>query len=474
MARSMMSNQSPDWSIATPDQNPTVHTLSEDDSCSSFDFLGLSILNKKTIRKRKKKELEDGEKICAVCGDKAIGYNFHVLTCEGCKSFFRRSVNKGLTFTCSFTGTCSVAKETRQHCQACRMKKCLEMGMRKDMILSEEALLARQEMRMRKKQELMRRTLRVAAIGSLTEEQKQLISIVTEARKHFDVKFEHFECHRNGVEIEEKKFAQDLMLLYLQQPVVTSRWGSTPINSHNIFSVYSNPNLFTEELMEGEVTQENYRVLPHFADINTYQILQVIKFAKQIPDFRSLPMDDQISLLKGATTEITELQYNSVFNLDTYQWECGKIIFSIEDCAYTGYQRVCLEAFQKFHITLRKLNLHDAEYSLMQALALFSPDRTGIVEHKHIDTIQENIALTLKCYIDYHHPLPESRLLYAKLLSLMAEFRNLDAENTKQMIRIQTLTSDAMTPLMIEIIISSIKSISEVNLELSQNEELWR
>ncbi|CAO2638321.1 Nuclear receptor subfamily 1 group I member 3 [Lemmus lemmus] len=26
---------------------------------------------------------------CVVCGDRATGYHFHALTCEGCKGFFR-------------------------------------------------------------------------------------------------------------------------------------------------------------------------------------------------------------------------------------------------------------------------------------------------------------------------------------------------------------------------------------------------
>ncbi|KAM9294570.1 nuclear receptor subfamily 1 group I member 3-like [Gastrophryne carolinensis] len=404
----------------------------EDSSDSSSSSIGMSVLSLDAC-KLKKNDPEDEEKICAVCGDKANGYHFHVLTCEGCKGFFRRSISKGLMYSCPFTGSCLVTKAKRRRCQACRLQKCLDVGMRKDMILSEEALQARRELRRRKKQERMQRTMKVAAVGSLTEEQKQLISILIEARKHFDSKFENFVGYR------------------LQRPVVAVRWGSTPITGPASFPDYASQDAFTEELMEGEVTSQNFRVLPHFADLSTYMIQQVIKFAKEIPVFRSLPIDDQISLLKGATMEVSQFQFNSVFNLETNQWECGKIILSIEDGAFSGFQKVFLEPLLKFHITLRKLNLHDSEYSLMEALALFSPDRPGIIEHRHIDTIQENIAMTLKCYIDYHHPLPESRFLYAKLLSLMAELRTLDEENTKQMIHIQTLMSDAMTPLMKEI-----------------------
>lgn len=34
-------------------------------------------------------EEEEEAKICAVCGDRATGYHFHAMTCEGCKGFFR-------------------------------------------------------------------------------------------------------------------------------------------------------------------------------------------------------------------------------------------------------------------------------------------------------------------------------------------------------------------------------------------------
>ena len=34
------------------------------------------------------------KKICRVCGDKALGYNFNAMTCESCKAFFRRNALK--------------------------------------------------------------------------------------------------------------------------------------------------------------------------------------------------------------------------------------------------------------------------------------------------------------------------------------------------------------------------------------------
>ena len=43
-------------------------------------------------RTRKNKE----DKVCGVCGDRALGYNFDAISCESCKAFFRRNAPKGL------------------------------------------------------------------------------------------------------------------------------------------------------------------------------------------------------------------------------------------------------------------------------------------------------------------------------------------------------------------------------------------
>src|SRR6218665_60886 len=44
-------------------------------------------------------------KVCGVCGDKALGYNFDAITCESCKAFFRRNAPKGLVGTMTIDTT---------------------------------------------------------------------------------------------------------------------------------------------------------------------------------------------------------------------------------------------------------------------------------------------------------------------------------------------------------------------------------
>lgn len=58
------------------------------------------------------------------------GRHYGAVSCEGCKGFFKRSVRKNLTYSCRSSQDCIINKHHRNRCQFCRLKKCLEMGMK--------------------------------------------------------------------------------------------------------------------------------------------------------------------------------------------------------------------------------------------------------------------------------------------------------------------------------------------------------
>lgn len=67
--------------------------------------------------------------LCSICSDKATGLHYGIITCEGCKGFFKRTVQNKRIYTCVGTGSCEVTKAQRNRCQYCRFQKCLRMGM---------------------------------------------------------------------------------------------------------------------------------------------------------------------------------------------------------------------------------------------------------------------------------------------------------------------------------------------------------
>ncbi len=67
---------------------------------------------------------------CHACGDKSTGSHFGGISCESCKAFFRRSVqrNRWEEYKCSYSGECKMNTSTRKICQYCRYKRCLSIG----------------------------------------------------------------------------------------------------------------------------------------------------------------------------------------------------------------------------------------------------------------------------------------------------------------------------------------------------------
>ncbi|XP_042355963.1 nuclear receptor subfamily 1 group D member 1-like [Plectropomus leopardus] len=73
--------------------------------------------------------------LCKVCGDIASGFHYGVHACEGCKGFFRRSIQQNIHYKmCVKNENCLIMRMNRNRCQHCRFKKCLSVGMSRDAV----------------------------------------------------------------------------------------------------------------------------------------------------------------------------------------------------------------------------------------------------------------------------------------------------------------------------------------------------
>uniref|UniRef100_A0A8D3DJI4 Nuclear receptor subfamily 3, group C, member 2 n=1 Tax=Scophthalmus maximus TaxID=52904 RepID=A0A8D3DJI4_SCOMX len=68
-------------------------------------------------------------KVCLVCGDEASGCHYGVVTCGSCKVFFKRAVEGQHNYLCAGRNDCIIDKIRRKNCPACRVRKCLQAGM---------------------------------------------------------------------------------------------------------------------------------------------------------------------------------------------------------------------------------------------------------------------------------------------------------------------------------------------------------
>ncbi|XP_058678156.1 vitamin D3 receptor [Ammospiza nelsoni] len=401
-------------------------------------------------------------RVCGVCGDRATGFHFNAMTCEGCKGFFRRSMKRKAMFTCPFSGECHITKDNRRHCQACRLKRCLDIGMMKEFILTDEEVQRKREMILKRKEE---EALRESLKPKLSEEQQKVIDILLEAhRKTYDPTYADFTKFRPPVRSQPSSRGATKSSSLLTQDL--SSEDSSDLFSSEAFSTFPDPAepppfpslaLQEEQDESSSVNLEfsQLSMLPHLADLVSYSIQKVIGFAKMIPGFRDLSVEDQIVLLKCSAMEVIMLRSNESFTLEDMSWTCGSSDFKyrVSDVTQAGHSMALLEPLVKFQVGLKKLNLHEEEHVLLMAICILSPDRPGVREPLRVEALQERLSEVLQSYIRARHAAPGGRLLYAKMIQKLADLRSLNEEHSRQYrcLSFQPEHSMQLTPLLLEV-----------------------
>lgn len=127
-------------------------------------------------------------RVCQVCGDKALGYNFNAVTCESCKAFFRRNALTKKEFTCPFNQNCEITVVTRRFCQKCRLKRCFEIGMKKEYIMTET-----EKVEKRKKIEMNRAKRRISTVTNENGSSDDVASTSAVGPKRIKREFEYLQ-----------------------------------------------------------------------------------------------------------------------------------------------------------------------------------------------------------------------------------------------------------------------------------------
>ncbi|XP_050965459.1 androgen receptor [Labeo rohita] len=69
------------------------------------------------------------QRTCLICSDEASGCHYGALTCGSCKVFFKRAAEGKQKYLCASRNDCTIDKLRRKNCPSCRLKKCFEAGM---------------------------------------------------------------------------------------------------------------------------------------------------------------------------------------------------------------------------------------------------------------------------------------------------------------------------------------------------------
>ncbi|CAF3602114.1 unnamed protein product [Rotaria sp. Silwood1] len=276
---------------------------------------------------------------CRVCGAPAHGYNFDQITCEPCKAFFRRNAFRDMSqLKCQFSGSCIINSYTRRQCTYCRLKKCFDIKMCKELILTEEEKQSRHLIRLAKEQ--LKKFV-------LSNDQQSLITLskgLRKKKKHLIIKSTNQEHITNSIyKMYHFNFNS---ILYDEDRILLN-------NINNAYQLtidkydYSYVNKYT-----------SLTSLIQFMNDENVMYESLINFFKHIPEFKQLDIDDQIILIKTNLLIIIHLHH--------------VIVYNFQDCTNLGnhMSKWINEDFHYQMVQIRRYFYRFMNYPLLLELAL--------------------------------------------------------------------------------------------------------
>uniref|UniRef100_A0A8C0G4N1 Peroxisome proliferator activated receptor alpha n=2 Tax=Archelosauria TaxID=1329799 RepID=A0A8C0G4N1_CHEAB len=180
-------------------------------------------------------------------------------------------------------------------------------------------------------------------------------------------------------------------------------------------------------------------------------VTELTEFAKSIPGFSNLDLNDQVTLLKYGVYEAIFAMLASVMNKDGMLVAYGNG-FITREFLKSLRKPFCdiMEPKFDFAMKFNALELDDSDISLFVAAIICCGDRPGLVNVEYIEKMQEGIVHVLKLHLQNNHP--DDIFLFPKLLQKMADLRQLVTEHAQLVQIIKKTESDALLhPLLQEI-----------------------
>ncbi|XP_062322703.1 retinoic acid receptor RXR-beta-B isoform X2 [Osmerus eperlanus] len=325
------------------------------------------------------------KRLCAICGDRSSGKHYGVYSCEGCKGFFKRTVRKDLSYTCRDNKECLVDKRQRNRCQYCRYQKCLAMGMKREAV---------QEERQRNRE----REGELECSSAVNEEMP--VEKILEAETAVE---QRTELHSDG--------------------------GSA-VNSVSRGGRKTHPRIGPDV---GEIPHDAVTNICQTAD---KQLFALVEWAKRIPHFSELPLDDQVILLRAGWNELLIASFShrsialkdgvllaSELHRDNAHSAGVAAIFDRESVqsAEVGaiFDRVLTELVSK----MRDMEMDKTELGCLRAIVLFNPDAKGLSNTGEVELLREKVYASLEAYCKQKYPEQQGR--FAKLLLRLPALRSI-------------------------------------------------
>uniref|UniRef100_A0AAY4DL78 Nuclear receptor subfamily 6 group A member 1 n=1 Tax=Denticeps clupeoides TaxID=299321 RepID=A0AAY4DL78_9TELE len=398
------------------------------------------------------------QRSCLICGDRATGLHYGIISCEGCKGFFKRSICNKRVYRCSRDKNCEMSRKQRNRCQYCRLLKCLQMGMNRKAIREDGMPGGRNK-----------------SIGPVQISDEEIERIMSGQEFKDDANMPEHTWGNNGDSSDHSSPGNGISEGNQPSPASTlsssrslelngyttalrDQYISSAMTTHyqflpHLFSYATQPQSYVliSQLVAAEelaplstpmMIEEGYRVtqvelfalLCRLAD---ELLFRQISWIKKLPFFCELTIEDYTCLLSANWQELILLSCLTVYSAQVLG-DLADVTakYTPSDEELQGFSEDGMDVMEKLIYLFRKfhqLKISNEEYACMKAINFLNQDVRGLTNVSQLEQLNKRYWYVCQDYTEFKYPhqpkrfheimmcLPEIRCIAGKLVNVPLE-----------------------------------------------------
>lgn len=347
---------------------------------------------------------------CRVCGSAASGFHYGVNTCEACKRFFRRSLDRKRTFRCRGDNNCSIGNIVL--CAYCRHKRCLAVGMSKTAIKTGRYS---HEKRSENIQEVRKREMGLVSSVMIQEEEVQgivgaLVAAYGHVVSNLDVPLAEMQA-RGRQKLEDFRLKADM---FGQQYT---------LSDEQYQDIYSSTGI------DVDGRRQHGRFVAKSVEIFVYNF---VKFSKGVLGFAKLPLPDQAALLKEGWLDVWFFAAHRGFLEDLQIFYAPNKDVQTSSELVRSFGPKFVEGSYVLARRLQHLSLTREEVIVLSAVSLLSSDRCALQSPQSAEDVHWTLIACLLHLLRHSHGAC-AMMNFARIATTLTELRTVTHEGKKSL-----------------------------------------
>ncbi|KAG8233260.1 hypothetical protein J437_LFUL009970 [Ladona fulva] len=405
-------------------------------------------------------EEQEQPMICMICEDKATGLHYGIITCEGCKGFFKRTVQNRRVYTCVADGNCEITKAQRNRCQYCRFKKCIEQGMvlqavREDRMpggRNSGAVYNLYKVKYKKHKKTGGKNGQPPSSPHHQQQQQQVQQQTQQLVQQQNQQPQQSSPHHlvNG-QILKTALTNPSEVVHLRQRIDHAVVSSSRDRSAPAFEAMIQTLCDCDEFQDIATLRNLDELLDHKSDLSEKLcqigdsiVYKLVQWTKRLPFYLELPVEVHTRLLTHKWHELlvlTTSAYKAIHGSHKvgsgeitdadFPQEVSNNLCTLQACLRSMMGRpitldqlrqdvgLMVERITQVTLAFRRIRLRMEEYVCLKVITMLNQGRGG---SRELEIIQERYMNCLRSYVDHHFPQQPTR--YHELLLRLPEVQS--------------------------------------------------